>query len=276
MEGEKLFEQKGPMETERQRILEVKTELSALTERFGQIERRVDGTLISNDEGFTEVILSIQKAFEGKGRRGIGFFVGSGGAPSLLPELPINIPLIVDKNKAVLELSSLLSKLISEEESPEAVLAKIRSSEIREQYPIVNDIISEFGDLDLVDAFIKKEGRQYGQFHWTNPQRFSATQAALRERSLVHVAVDITSPDFAAAITEISRKSGQSITFGNLTNVHSWLKPRSMNFLQGFPFESSAPVVFASHRDLLVGDWPKAKVVGSVEQYIQESDSEKD
>lgn len=276
MEGKKPFEQKSLIEIEAERLRQTRVEFLVLSGRFGEIERRVDGTLISNDEGFAELIPSLQKTFERKPRKGVGLFVGSGGVPSLLPELPINIPLVVDKNKAVLELSELLSGLIVEEASPEAVLSKIRSAEIREKYPIINDIVSEFGNLDLIDGFLKKEGRQYGQFHWTNPQRFLAAQAALKERPLVHIAADITSPDFATALTEVSRKNGQPITFANFTNLHSWLKPRSMSFLKGFPIETDAPVAFASHKDLLVGDWPKAKIVGSVEKYINESDSEKD
>lgn len=276
MDDKEFFEQIDLTGSDKERLNLIRAELLSLSEKFGPIKRRIDGTLISNDEDFAELIPSLRKKFKSKERSGIGFFIGSGGALSLLPELPINIPLVVDSNKAVLELSELLSRLIAEEESPKAVLTKIKSIEIRGRYSIINDIMSKYGNLDRIDGFLKKEGRQYGVYHWTDPQRFFIAQTALRERPLVHVAADITNSEFATAFAEISRKSGQLITFANLTNIHSWLKPQNMGFLRNFLIATDAPIVFASDKGLLLGDWPKARIAESLEQYIQESNSEED
>lgn len=251
----------------------IRKELIPLSEKFGDIKRSVDSALIPNDQGYEELIPELQTTFKQRERNGIGFFVGAGGVASLLPELPIDIPLVVDRNKAVLELAALLNTLIATENSPEAVLAKIKSPEIRERYPIIRDIISTFGDLDCIDVFLQSEAKQYGQFHWTNPQRFPVVQNALRERPPLYIAADISNPDFSATLKDISSRQGQSITFANFTNVHLWLRPTKMDFLREYPIKTDTPIVFSSHKDVAPGGWPKVRMASTVDEYIQETNS---
>jgi hypothetical protein len=246
-------------------------DLKSLSGKYGKSERRVDGTLISNDEGYVNIFPNLQEHLA-ETTGGIGIFVGSGGLLSLIPDTPINVAVVVDKNPAVFELTQVIAELIMESNTPGDVLQKLRDPNLNQKYPILREVDDSDGALDLIGKFIKKESREYGNFHWTHPERFNHVKDALRKKPVVYVAADITEEGFGTDLSETARAYGESITFANFTNVHSYIKPATMDFLNNWPFNNSAGIIYSSHKDTLVGDLPKMHLAKSLGEYIQETE----
>ena len=259
-------------ELSQEALYSMSSDLESLSNRFGSTERNVEGTLISNDEGFKEIIPGIKETIGDK-EGGVGLFIGSGGAISLLPDLPIDISLIVDKNPAVLELNQLIASLIQEEESPESVIDKLRNPETAQ---ILEDINQVPGNLDLMMAYITHgEPNQFGEYHWTNPNRFNQVKKALREKPMIFVVADVTDDGFAEGLTATLTRYQEYIRFANFTNVHSWIRDRPMDFIRKWPLDTNATIVYSSNEGGLVGDSPKVRMTHSLEDYIQITSSEK-
>lgn len=241
--------------------------LIALSGKYGKTERRVDGTLISNDEGYQAIMPALHDHLATK-QSGIGIFIGSGGLFSLLPELLTDVNLVLDKNRAVLELNELIAKLIKESSSPNEVLQKLGAAYLRNRSPVLKNLDKTYDEIDVTAGFLKHESLQYGKYHWTHPSRFKLVQEFLRKKPIVNIAVDITNQDLGTAFNSIAQHYDLKIPFANFTNVHAWIRPIPMDFIKHWPFEPDAAILYSSHKDGLVGDWPKMYLVKSPEEYI--------
>lgn len=248
-------------------------DLKDLSGKYGKIERSVEGTLISNDEGYKDIVPELRERMANQ-HGGIGIFIGSGGLLSLLPDLPIDIALLLDKNPAVLEINEVIATLIEGSASPDEVLQRLASPDFRAQNQVLKDIDEFYGKIDIATAFIRKEAREYGEYHWSNPTRFMQVKEALRRKPVAYVATDITSRDFGTALSTIAQHYGERIPFANFTNVHSWIKPTGMDFIRSWPFQTEATVLYSSHRGARAGDWPKMYLAKSSEEYIGEVSKE--
>lgn len=243
------------------------SDLIALSGKYGKTERRVDGTLISNDEGYQVIMPRVYEHLATK-RSGIGVFIGSGGLLSLHPDLPTDVNLVLDKNRAVLELNELIASLIKESSSPNEVLQKLGTSDLRNRNPVLKDLDKTYGEIDLTAGFLKHESRQYGKYHWTHPSRFKLVQESLRKKPIVSIAADITNRNLGTALSSVAQHYDLKIPFANFTNVHAWIRPMPMDFIRNWPFEPDAAILYSSHKDGLVGDWPKMYLAKSPEEYI--------
>jgi hypothetical protein len=243
--------------------------LEDLSNTYGDIQERADSTLISNDEGIIELMPTLHEAVGNHSEDGIAIFVGSGGIESILPELDINTSVMLDINKSALELSKLISQCIVEGSSPEEVLRRIQSDEMITTHKILADIIESWGDKEAVGKFIAKEKVQYGNYHWTNSERFGLAQKALKEKPIIRIAADITNADFAQNFTAICEENGKEIVFANLTNVHAWLDKNKRDFLTRLPVADNASLIHSSFAGAKVGDWPKVRTAKTKEEYTE-------
>jgi hypothetical protein len=245
-------------------------DLQKLSGKFGPIERRLDGTLISNDEGYQNIASRLNEQLRPK-KGGIGIFIGSGGLFSMLPDLPITTALVIDKNVAALEVKKIETDAIIESDSPEKALQRLIGSESRKQHIIFSEVDKLFEGVDLTTGFIKKEAQQYGEYHWSHSSRFNQVKDALREKTIIPIVANITNPHFGTSLNEIADRYNEKIIFSNFTNVHTWIKYIPMDFIRKWPFASDAAILYASHKDTLWGDWPKMHLAKTYEDYIAQS-----
>lgn len=253
-----------------ERRIALVSDLKSLSGKYGKIERRANGTMISNDEGYRSVIPGLKEHLANK-QGGIGIFVGSGGLLSLLPDLPIDAALVLDMNPAVLELNEVVAKLVEGSASPDEVFQRLTDPDFRKQSQILRDIDEIYGDIDMTTGFLNKESREYGEYHWTHPSRFNQVKEALNRKPVVYVATNITDENFGSVLSKVAQQYGKEIPFANFTNVHAWIKPTTMDFIRNWPFEPDAAILYSSHKDGLVGDWPKMYLAKSPDEYIAQT-----
>lgn len=234
---------------------------------FEPIERNFAGTLITNDEGYVEALVAISGVQTE--RLQLGIFIGSGGVLSLLPDLPIDIAILVDRNTAVLDLNGLLISIVRESFNPNQVLRRLTSKKTRNNDPAIKGVVDIYEDLKLTKAFLTHEIREFGDLHWTNKKRFVEVKRALDDKPITPISADITNSDFASHLVTISADHNAEIAFANFTNVHHWVEPKTMDFIKEWPFAAIPQIMYSSHEGRLVGDWPKVHLVHSVEAYIQ-------
>lgn len=256
-----------------EKLISLSSDLRAMSEKYGRIERKANGTLISNDEGYRVVIPKLKEHLANK-RGGIGVVIGSGGFLSLLPELPVDTVLMLDVNPAVLEFNEVVARLVESSASPDEVFQRLANPDFRVQNQILKDIDEIYRYIDMVKGFLKKESREHGEYHWTHPSRFNLVKESLRRKPVAYVAANITSPEFGTALNSVATRYGEKIPFVNFTNVHAWIKPKTMDFIRKWPFEADAAVLYSSHKGGLVGDWPKMYLAIGPEEYIKQANKD--
>jgi hypothetical protein len=260
----------GPNE---EKLVALSSDLKELSGKYGKIERRVNGTLISNDEGYSIIMSKLREQLTTK-KEGIGMVIGSGGLASLLPELPVDTVLMLDMNPAVLELNKVIFELIKSSESPDEVFRKLTDPAFRSRTQILKDIDSIYEDIDITTAYIRQESIQYGDQHWSNLSRFNLVKEALLKKPVVFIAADIANLEFGKALGVVSKKYNEKVSFVNFTNVHTWIKPTTMDFINEWPIEPDAAILYSSHKNALVGDWPKMYLAKNPREYIRETNED--
>lgn len=245
-------------ESEPNRVDEAREALANLSECFGEPDRHLDGYFFTNDIGLAEVAPKVIETFDGSIPEGIGIIIGTGGITSWLPDLAIEVPVIIDTDTALIDMQKITIDSITSSDSPQEAIDKIRAPENVEESPVA-DIFLRYDDFGVngVDTGLESEIQQFGEFHWTNPKRFPLAKQALTERPPVFINGDLTNPDLAAAISDISERFDQPVNFANLTNVHAWLE-RNMDFLYNFSLRPDTPVLFSSNEGLKPPTFPKA------------------
>lgn len=244
--------------------------LEAISGKYGDLERRVDGTLVSNDEGYKNISGKLKEVLVGK-QGEFALLIGSGGVLSILPDLPTNTVLVVDKNPAVLEYNQMVQTLVLESDSPEEVWEKLSGLNLEDRFQVVKDIRSERYREEINLALINKEAREYGDYHWTSPDRFHQVKEALKRKDIVYVSADVVDEGFSQALQELAKKYNTAITFANFSNLHSWLEPKTMEFIKNWPFSKNAAILYSCHKGALLGDYPRMHIAQNPEEYIRET-----
>lgn len=191
-----------------------------------EVEPDVSGILVSNDTGYSTIrpiIKEMAPITEGQA----GIFVGSGGMFSVMPDLKLAYPILLDIDPNVIDFNKMLANLISTSDTPQEVLNQVRE-----------------GNID-------KEARVYGYDHWTNPDRFQQVKAALENSPPTFVNADITNPRLAGILHRIAGDTDTQIAYANLTNVHRWLNRslRPNKFIKYWPVKEDALVVYSDFFD---------------------------
>lgn len=230
------------------------SELNRLSGKYGVIQESPDGYLVSNDEGYAEICSSVKDRLATK-HGGIGVFVGAGGLLSLLPDLPVDVVVMIDLDPSVLKFNETLAKLITKSSTPETVLHQLSLNEMPVRYRASSQLLDE--------------ADEYGEFHWTHPSRFPQVQHALRKKPIVYITADITNEGFGADFKCIAHTFNERIRFANLTNVHSYITPGTMDFLRSWVFEDDPTILYSSKKEVELGHFPRMFLVTNLQEYIQ-------
>jgi len=243
-------------------------DLKGLDGRFGPLESRTDGTLVSNDSGYPVIASDVIANLPNK-RSGLGIFIGGGGAFSALPELPIEAVAFIDKNPFVGELNLVLAESILDSSTPQETLEIIKTRYRIGQHAVLRALQELHDDIDtLLFSEFRVEASDYGPYHWSDPDRFPQVKKALMDTPVITVGADITNPDFAPALRNVLTSHNQRITYANFTNVHAWIGAASMKFVQDLPFHQDAAILYSSHKGAMLGEWPKISFATSVSEYL--------
>ncbi len=234
---------------------------------FSSLERDLRGYLFSNDQGVDFVLPYLQDS--NYGISGIGLFIGSGGVISLSPYLGEGIvPFVIDKNKAVLEISALVTSLVIKNSTPSEVFRQMPT--IDKSHPITQDINAESWFRALVYGFLEDERNNYADYHWSNPDKYPEVRQALLKQPPIHVPADVTDSKLSQWFSQINAGSDQSIVFANMTNVHEWIG-YPMDFLQNFPFANDALIIYSSKPRPTLGGYPVFEFTYGIESYLSET-----
>jgi hypothetical protein len=235
------------------------SELQNLSGRFGNTQETKDGYLVSNDEGYTEIDSLIKEKMKDK-NGGIALSVGTGGLLSLLPDLPVDVAIMADIDPSIFRFNKLLAEKIMSSNTPYDVKIWLSSNEITQEYPNQYQIL--------------EEAKEYGNIHWTDPERFKRVKEALQKKPIIYIAVDITSPDFAQALTQIADTYSEQIRFANFTNVAQYVESGAMDVVSRWPFTNDAAIIFSSKKDVEVGHYPKMRLANNLQEYIEKAKQE--
>lgn len=216
------------------------------TEPYMNSLLEVSGWVVTNDRGFTQIADQLHK-LQSRKNSGIGLFIGAGGMLSMLPELNIDLVVLADTSRTVIEFNRTLTSLVEYARSPKQVVEFVSLPTNDPTYP-EPDIIDLMELLDVrikerpseLGRLIEDEAVEYGEYHWTNPDRFRKVQHALGRVPIVWAWSEVSSQQFSSALNSVSDQSGLELTFVNFTNFHEWLDitPGSRpvdNFLPEWP-----------------------------------------
>lgn len=253
--------------------------LEGLSGRFGELRGNPHDYAFSNDLSTDRVFPELRERMAGRPAEGVGLFVGPGNMPSLLPELRIETPVMVDVSAVTTELSRLLRSAIIDRA---AELSQCTGEEFRGAYLTVCDRMLEElagrieGHPVLADVPLSRwtaselhtEAWQAHGFHWSDPALIERSAAALAATEPAYVQADLTNQDFIDGFATVCAERDTKITFANFTNVHEWIEQAggSMSFLHRLPFAPDAVVLY-SVDERNIGDMD-AKIAGSLEEYL--------
>lgn len=244
----------GANPTAEARSITLQPQLESLSGVFGELaaDERL-GHLVTNDKGLPALLPTLKERVREAETDGIGFFIGAGGVFSLLSELEIETPVVVDRNASVLDFSEALGAVIADKAddfsqlSGQAAVCFEAVAELSEQRSeIVKRMIAKDGALTWVADKLIAEARRYGTAHWSNPDKVTATAEAIQAHPPTYIAANVQNTGFAKAFSAISGNHGQQITFANLTNIHEWVARAQMDFMRALPFAPDATILFSS------------------------------
>src|SRR5436190_23566468 len=202
------------------------------------------GSLLTNDYGYSKYAQAVNEARQSD-TGGMGIFVGSGGLLSMLPDLRLDLAVVVDKNPSVIALNRYLATIVSAAQSPDEALGLL-SQEL--ENPTIPDIehIMRFVEPEYIYVCLEGEANRYDANHWTDPNRFIEARQALQDTSLVWARSDIRDANFRNSLNIITERYDLPLTFANFTNVHQWFDgyqyPKSMEYLRQWPLAEN-PVI---------------------------------
>jgi hypothetical protein len=255
-----------------ERFRSLAAQVESISGVFCEPVYELHGHIVSNDRGMADIIPKLKEYSEQTPAGGIGLFVGSGNVVSLLPDLRVDLPIVVDRNTAVFEFNSALSRIINdgvgdlEALNDQSLVCNYVALKLGELYGWdgSGQTITEYG-IPFLEDRILSEAQRYGPEHWSRPHKLKEASRALQEKSPVYVAADIANEGFTNALSAICGQHGKTITFANFTNVHEWIEGSDMSFLRTLPFDPDATIIFSS-----VGEKPlETRLVRSLEEYIQ-------
>lgn len=178
------------------------------------------GWLVSNDQGYQSVALSLHRLQKSKDP-GIGLFVGSGGLLSMLPDINIELAIMADASRSVVAFNRAVASTVEASSKPEQAIDFITSPTFR--MLLKEDGVRFKQSRREIGRMIEDEAAAYGGFHWTTTNRFTVVQRALGEIPIIWAWDEISSPQFSRALRNIFDETGRKLTFANFTNFHEWL-----------------------------------------------------
>lgn len=249
----------------------IQRQLEALSGKFVDVAVGYLGHFISNDSDYDAVRPAVSEHTDKDDRGGIGVFIGAGGFLSMLPELDLDMAIIIDKSPATLEFNRLLANYVLSSENPEEVIYRITSEEVTDDSPHLKECLDLYGGAGILPALeyhFRQEAQIYGDDHWTNPTLFPLVQERLRSLIRANVLADVGKKDFAAAFSESMRPFRRNITFANLTNVHNYLDVSDRDFVRSWPFSQRPTILLSGYFNSPQVQHPPMTAVGSVEDYM--------
>jgi len=242
-------------------------DLAALSSKYGRLIREASGGfLTSNDEGYRDIAPGVTESMTDK-RGGLAVFIGAGGLLSILPELPVDAAVMIDRNSALLEFNKLLTELIIDSQDPHEVFARLYSKDVIDNNPVITEVMQKHGDLALPISFILGEQAVYGEHHWTRASRFELVKRSLKDKPLVAIEADLTDPYFNHDFSSTLKQHGLTIPFANFTNIHEWIK-LPMDFVRTWPFDDQPVILYSRYKGCGVHEWPKMNLARSVNEYV--------
>ncbi|MBI2589265.1 hypothetical protein HYW35_03660 [Candidatus Saccharibacteria bacterium] len=235
----------------------------SLSGDYGSLRTDKPKWAVSNDQGFKDLAPIIQDRLRSI-RGGIGLFIGAGGMLSILPELQLDRVLMVDYNPHVLSFNADLAELISHSNMPAEVIKSLwdKAYAGSKLDPANSD---SYSHIQYLIKMIGLEAGEYGDYHWTDLDRFARTQEALRSTPVSWIAADVTSIGFGERLQSYTAETGTRISFANLTSLHVWLK--SKDFCQTWPFDDTPLVLYSDSSHLT--RWPVMRFANSFTEYRQ-------
>ncbi len=170
----------------------------------------------------------------------VGLVVGTGGLFSAMPELPIDIWFVVDKNDFVIEWMKRAKRVLRNSTTLEEYTREIYHNE---EFYQIRHLSPKVAQISL-----KWERESLGEFHFTfNEDRFRKAREALLRTVVVESSVDLASLSPISALAEVFRKRRWNIPFANLTNVYEH-SPLVSATLQLLPFKEQAFLKWSEYR----------------------------
>lgn len=173
----------------------------------------------------------------------VGFIVGTGAVFSMLPEIPVDVVLIVDYDKDVGIWIQRSIETLNRSTSPDEYEATMYSND----EDLISGLNAEKFRLE-VEPF-----EESTSFHFlTREDKFIAAKKALGLKRIVFVPLDLTDPDMVEQLADILHNNNGVITFANLTNAHEHIARlhkinEYVQNLQKLPFQDTT-IIFASRQ----------------------------
>ncbi len=247
------------------------------------------GWLVANDVAIKHVVQvgAAYTPWPTRGKKSVALIVGNGFVNSILPEVPTDHVLLVDKSSNVLRWQQRCGRIL---------LQATDAQQYRRQVVADDDPLSK--DLDQrarghlhrryrgrpweqpehrhpAADWLEGEAERLEELHFlSSPTRYAACQEDYKQKRPVLAQVDLTSDTGMTRLSDTLADHNLQITYTNLTNVHEWTDDaygQYMQLLGSLPFHTDAFVGFSQlHNDLVVPGsdiWPVATWTTGLDNY---------
>ena len=182
----------------------------------------------------------------------VGIIVGTGGLLSICPELPVDIWLVCDNNKFVLD-------WVDQAKYATRIATRL------DDYLRIVYVENLQATQGYAESGLRGERESLGKYHLTtDEQRFQLVKQSARHISIVRCEGDLRDKKFSREFGEILKKQRLSISFANLTNVYEHA-PGIYESLPNLPFRDCAVFIWSNRT---FGKFLESEVIYGLDNYL--------
>lgn len=226
--------------------------------------RYVRQELATNDRHFFGTIDTLVREGLPKpdAKHSVGLVIGGGYLLSMLPELPVDIVVMNDRDPFATAWQRAKMDIMKDAETPNEFMERV----LDQSTPIAQAILTYEQRIRLhrveycewvqypyrfpVDTWMQAEQDQARGWHFlSSPERYAQCREELLRKPIVFASMDLADLDKMGAMSEALRAVDTQITFANLTNAsehNPYPRDSYDNGLRRLPFHPEAFVAYSS------------------------------
>lgn len=227
----------------------------------------------TNDEGYETYAPEWATPVGPDQHKKAALIIGTGGALSILPDLPVEMFIFVDNNRFIGDWNRRSFTTLGEVDS-QGDYERLTYTAFN---PLFRQMTSRRYTIREVKTGLNREIATIGRLHFLNKQqteRFASSKKALPERDILTVALDLQEEAEITTLAEALSSEGWVITHAHMTNVYEYQGPNQLmrHSLPHLPWHPRVKIIFSSIRPCSLNVYPTMRgVAQGIEDYLSKA-----